>query len=214
VDDVISFDPEILDAWEVGFKSTWNDGLLIINGAVYVYDYKDYQAFQIVGIDTITTNADADSNGAELEVQVAPVEGLDIIFGAAYNDIEVDLGGGAPKTTSVQSPEWNLNALIRYEMPLFDGTFAIQWDAQHRSEHFFSLTGAETVTEDGYTLQNANVSWTSGDEVWTVTAFMHNVTDEEYLVQTFDLSGPNVFGMVEQYYGRPRWSGVSLQYSF
>ena len=30
------------------------------------------------------------------------------------------------------------------------------------------------------------------------------------LVQTFDLSGPNVFGMVEQYYGRPRWYGVSL----
>ena len=89
VDDVISFDPEILDAYEIGFKSTWNDGLLIINGAAYVYDYSDYQAFQIVGIDTITTNADADSSGAELEVQVAPIEGLDIIFGAAYNDIEV-----------------------------------------------------------------------------------------------------------------------------
>ncbi len=213
-DEFISFDPEQLDAFEVGFKSTWNDGLLIINGAIYVYDYSDYQAFQIVGIDTLTTNADADSQGAELEVQVAPVEGLDIIFGAAYNDIEVDLGGGAPKTTSVQSPEWNINALMRYEMPLFDGMFAIQWDAQHRSEHFFSLTGAETVTEDGYTLQNANVSWTSGDETWVVTAFMQNLTDEEYLVQTFDLSGPNVFGLVEQYYGRPRWSGVSVQFNF
>jgi len=213
-DAVMSFDPEQLDAYEIGFKSTWNDGLLIINGAAYVYDYTDYQAFQIVGIDTITTNADADSQGAELEIQVAPVEGLDIIFGAAYNDIEVDLGGGAPTTTSVQSPEWNLNALVRYEMPMAGGTFAIQWDAQHRSEHFFSLTGAETVEEDGYTVQNAMVSWTSGDEHWTLMAFMQNVTDEEYLVQTFDLSGPNVFGMVEQYYGRPRWSGFSLQYSF
>jgi iron complex outermembrane receptor protein len=214
VDDVISFDPEILDAYEIGFKSTWNDGLMIINGAAYVYDYSDYQAFQIVGIDTITTNADADSYGAELEVQVAPIEGLDIIFGAAYNDIEVDLGGGAPKTSSVQSPEWNLNALVRYEFPLMNGTFALQWDAQYRSEHYFSLTGAETVTENGYTLHNAAASWTSGDSAWTVTAFVQNLSDEEYLVQTFDLSGPNVFGMVEQYYGRPRWSGVSLQYSF
>jgi iron complex outermembrane receptor protein len=214
VDDVISFDPEILDAYEIGFKSTWNDGLLIINGAAYVYDYSDYQAFQIIGIDTITTNADADSSGAELEVQVAPIEGLDIIFGAAYNDIEVDLGGGAPKTTSVQSPEWNLNALVRYEFPLMNGMFALQWDAQYRSEHYFSLTGAETVTENGYTLHNAAASWTSGDAAWTVTAFVQNLSDEEYLVQTFDLSGPDVFGMVEQYYGRPRWSGVSLQYSF
>ena len=70
------------------------------------------------------------------------------------------------------------------------------------------------MTENGYTLHNATASWTSGDSAWTVTAFVQNLSDEEYLVQTFDLSGPNVFGMVEQYYGRPRWSGVSLQYSF
>ena len=213
-DEVMSFDPEQLDAYEVGFKSTLMDGLLLFNGAVYYYDYTDYQAFQIVGIDTITTNAEAESTGAELEIQVSPADGLDIIFGAAYNDIEVDLGGGAPTTTSVQSPEWNINALIRYEFELFGGTAAIQYDAQHRSEHYFSLTQLETVTEDGYTVANAAVSWTSADDKWQLMGFMHNVTDEEYLVQTFDLSGPNVFGLVEQYYGRPRWSGVSLKYSF
>jgi iron complex outermembrane recepter protein len=213
-DDVISFDPEQLDAYEIGFKSTWMDGLLIFNGAAYVYDYTDYQAFQIIGIDTITTNADADSNGGEIELQVSPTDGLDIIFGAAYNDVDVDLGGGRPETTSIQSPEWNLNALVRYEFPLAGGMLALQYDAQHRSEHYFSLTGLETVTEKGYTLSNASVSWTSSDDAWTVMAYVHNLTDEEYLVQTFDLSGPAVFGMVEQYYGRPRWSGVSVSFRF
>jgi len=213
-DDVISFDPERLDAFEVGFKTTLMDGLMILNGAAYVYDYQDYQAFQIVGIDTITTNADADSTGAELELQVSPTDGLDIIFGAAYNDIDVDLGGGTRKTTSIQSPQWNLNALLRYEFPLFDGTFAMQYDAQYRSEHYFSLTRAETVTEDGYIISNASVSWTSADADWMIMGYVQNLSDEEYLVQTFDLSGPAVFGMVEQYYGRPRWSGVSVSYRF
>ncbi len=211
-DDVMSFDPEQLDAYEVGFKSRLNDGLLQINGAYYYYDYQDYQAFQIVGIDTITTNADADSSGGELELLASPVEGLDIMLGVAYNDIDVDLGFG-PETTSVQSPEWNVNALIRYEFKLWGGMVALQYDVHHRSEHYFSLTRAETVTEDGYEVQNASIMYTSGDEKWSVQAWMQNLTEEEYLVQTFDLSGPSVFGMTEQYYGRPRWSGVTFTYN-
>lgn len=43
---------------------------------------------------------------------------------------------------------------------------------------------------------------------------VHNLGDEEYLVQAFDLSGPDVFGMTEQYYGRPRWSGAAFTYNF
>ena len=213
-DATMSYDPEQLDAFEVGFKSRQMDGLMIFNGAFYYYDYKDYQAFQIVGIDTITTNANADSFGGELELQVTPAAGLDIVLGAAYNDIEVDLGGGAPKTTSVQSPKWNLNGLVRYEWPLLSGTMAAQFDVLHRSKHYFSLTGAPTVEENGYTLMNASLMYTSADGRWSLNAFVQNLGDEQHLVQTFDLSGPDVFGMVEQYYNRPRWWGVSAAVRF
>ena len=212
-DATLSYDPEQLDAFEVGFKSTLNDGLVQFNGSFYYYDYSDYRAFQIVGIDTLTTNADADSWGGELELLASPIDGLDVMLGAAYNDIEVDLGGGAPKTTSVQSPEWNLNALIRYEFPFLGGTMALQYDQHYRSEHFFSLTMAETVTENGYTVANASATYTSGDRKWNIMGFIHNLNDEEYLVQTFDLSGPAVFGMTEQYFGRPKWSGVTFTYN-
>lgn len=44
------------------------------------------------------------------------------------------------------------------------------------------------------------------------------MTSSEYLVQTFDLSGNlsngGLFGLVEQYYGRPRMWGVNLTYKF
>ena len=213
-DATMSYDPEQLDAFEVGFKSRQMDGLMIFNGAFYYYDYKDYQAFQIIGIDTITTNADADSFGGELEMQITPMEGVDVILGAAYNDIEVDLGGGAPKTTSVQSPKWNLNGLVRYEWPVLGGAMAAQFDFLYRSKHYFSLTGAPTVEENGYTLMNASLMYTSAEGRWSLNAFVHNLGDEEHLVQTFDLSGPAVFGMVEQYYNRPRWWGISAAVYF
>ncbi len=211
-DATMAYDPETLDAYEIGFKSTLADGLVQFNGAAYFYDYKDYQAFFIVGIDTITFNTDAESWGGEIELQASPIDGLDILFGAAYNDIDVEIGNRT--VPSVQSPEWNINGLIRYEWPMFGGAFAVQADAVYRSEHFFALTGLETVEQEGYTVANTAVSWTSADGDWWVSAFVKNVTDEEYLVQTFDLSGTDVFGITEQYYGRPRWWGVSLSYAW
>ena len=90
---------------------------------------------------------------------------------------------------------------------------ALQYDQHYRSEHFFSLTMAETVTENGYTVANASATYTSANRKWNIMGFIHNLNDEEYLVQTFDLSGPAVFGMTEQYFGRPKWSGVTFTYN-
>ena len=212
-DATMTYDPEKLYAYEVGFKATIMDGLARLNGAAYYYDYQDYQAFYITGIDTITFNTDAESSGAELEVQASPIEGLDILFGAAYNDIDVDLPGG-DKVSSVVSPEWNLNAMVRYEWPMLGGFMAVQADSVYVDDVIFALTDLETVRQDGYVVTNVSVSYTTEDRKWLATAFVDNVADKEYKVQTFDLSGTDVFGMTEQYYGRPQWWGVSLQYKF
>ena len=50
-DEVFSYDPEQLDAFEIGFKSRLNGGLAQINGAFYSYDYKNQHVFQLIGID-------------------------------------------------------------------------------------------------------------------------------------------------------------------
>jgi len=210
-DATMSYDPEQLDAYEIGFKYTFMGGLARLNGAVYYYDYSDYQAFNIIGLDTLTLNAEADSSGFELELQASPMEGLDILLGAAYNDIEVTLPSGQ-NTTSVQSPKWNLNGLIRYEWEVMGGHVAVQADAVYRSEHLFALSELDNVTEDGYVLSNASLTYTSADDKWIASVFVNNLTDKEYLVQTFDLSTTGVFGLTEQYYGRPRWWGASVTY--
>jgi len=211
-DATMTYDPEILYSYEIGFKSTIMDGLARFNGAMYYYDYQDYQAFYITGVDTITFNTDATSTGAELELQASPIEGMDLLLGASYNDIDVDLPGG--DVPSVVSPEWNLNAMVRYEWPLFGGYVAAQADAVYIDTVYFALTGLETVKQDGYTVANVSLSYTTEDRKWMARAFVDNVGDKEYLVQTFDLSSTDVLGMTEQYYGRPQWWGVSLQYNF
>jgi len=193
-DNTMSYEPEKLDAAEIGFKGTYLDGRMRVNGATYYYDYKDYQAFYIVGIDTIAFNTDATSVGGELEVIASPIEGMDLLLGTSFNDINVDLPNGH-EVPSVQSPKWTFNAMARYQWPAFGGSLAVQGDVLWRDEHYFALTGFETVREDGYTVANTSLTYTTADNDWQASVFVDNVTNEEYLVQTFDLSGPTVFGM-------------------
>ncbi len=216
-DNNMQFDKEKLDAFEGGFKASLFGGLARLNASAFYYDYKDYQAFQILGLTTFIFNADAESHGFEIELQSSPFEGWDFMFGVGYLDTviqDVDIAGTGTTidTEPVQSPKWNINGLVRYEWPYWQGNLALQADFQYRSRHFFSLTKAPASTQTGYAIGNARFSYTTEDDVWEAAVFVNNIADEEYLVQTFDLGF--ILGMTEQYYGLPRWVGGSLRYQF
>ena len=206
------FQEEDVDAFEIGFKSSLAGGLARLNVAAYYNNYKDFQAFSIFGLATNVVSApDAKSIGFEAELTLNPSDGLDLLFGIGYNDMDVTLADGT-KTTSIQSPKWNLSGLARYQWAALNGTMAIQGDFHYRSKHFHSITKADAVTEDGYHVINARLSWTSADEDWEVAVFVDNLTDENYIVQSFDLA--TILGWTEEYYGRPRWVGGSINYNF
>jgi iron complex outermembrane receptor protein len=171
---------------------------------------------------TFVFNTDAEIKGAEIELQASPIEGMDLILGASYVDNNVEdayrlPSGETVDRVSVMTPEWTFNGLARYEWPALGGTLAVQGDFNYMDEHFFQLKNSPVGEEDAYTLVNARVSYTSGSGNWKVTAFVDNVTDKEYRVMVFDLSGTPAaggFGMAENYYGTPRWWGVTLGYNW
>ena len=239
----MTYDPEKLDAYEVGVKMDL--GRARLNASTYYYDYKNCQAFSILGLDTFTLNADCTNKGFEVELEGSAAKGLDYHFGVGFTDAEVThipgvtddatvidntdplnpvtltlpafIPGG--KQRPVQTPKWNLNGLVRYEFPVEGvGNIAFQVDGQYRSEHFFALTNARASRQGGYFLGNASVTWIAPSEKWSVRGFVQNVFDRNYIVQTFDLSGNlsngGLFGLVEQYYGRPRMYGVNLNVEF
>ncbi len=59
-----------------------------------------------------------------------------------------------------------------------------------------------------------SLTWNVPDQRWQASVFADNVTDEDYMLQSFDLSGPIVFGMTAQHYGGPRWWGGSMRYQW
>ena len=211
---VPTFEPEELIAYELGFKYSSPEGWGRINGAVFYYDYKDAQAFQIIGgVDQIVFNADSTIKGAELEAVFSPAERWDILLSISYVDAileDVIAGALIVDRRPPGVPEWSGSALVRYSFPAFSGTIALQGELTSQSGSFLAVDNAPAMYNPSYTTGNIRASYTSGNENWILTAALENVWDEEYKAQGFDLGG--LTGSTNFLFGPPQWFTLTLQY--
>ena len=71
-----TFDPEYVNALEIGTKNSLMNGRLILNASAFYYDYKGYQVSKIVDRSANNENFDSKVAGAELEWIYSPVRAL------------------------------------------------------------------------------------------------------------------------------------------
>src|SRR5258708_29245933 len=74
----------------MGSKATLADGVMTLNGAVFYYDYKDYQAFKFINFSTVVTNNPATVKGAEISLNVRPTHQLELLASLSYVDAAVN----------------------------------------------------------------------------------------------------------------------------
>lgn len=128
----IPFDPETLDAYEVGMKSNLSENTTL-NVSAFYYDYSDYQAFAQIGPVQSVINLDAEAKGLEAELNSRPIDGLTLQIGASFLDTKVkdillpDLATVVDHDLP-QAPSFSGNALARYEFALGGGTASVQAD--------------------------------------------------------------------------------------
>ncbi|HEX9707443.1 MAG TPA: TonB-dependent receptor, partial [Steroidobacteraceae bacterium] len=212
----IPFDPETLDAYEIGVKANLGDSTTLNVGAFY-YDYSDYQAFAQIGPVQSVINLDAEAQGLEVELNSRPLEGLTLQIGASFLDSEVkDIL--LPDLVTVvdhdlpQAPDFSGNALARYEFALGGGVASVQADVQYSGDFCFTVLCAPVEQEEAYTVANARIGYGAEDGRWEVAAFVNNLTEEEYRVYAFDSS---LFaGVVAGVYAKPRTYGVTATWRF
>jgi iron complex outermembrane receptor protein len=211
--EALKHNPEKLKAYEVGWKADLFGGLARLNTAAFYYDYKDYQAFSLVGLTPQVTNSDAKAHGGELELTVSPTQGLNFMFGAAFVDSEVDavpdVFGGFVRAEFPTAPSVSLNFLGRYEFPALGGLVGAQIDGRWNDDQFLEGTNSEVSFEPAYSVWNASLSYRTNDDHLRFTAYVKNFTDEEYRLYDLDLG---LLGFIEQVYAPPRQFGVSAAY--
>jgi len=226
--DRVKHKEEVLNAWELGFKTTLADGRARLNGTVFYYDYDDYQAFTFFNGTPNVTNAQAKNKGAELELFLTPTDNWDIVLGASFQDSEVnDVQTTQQQTTPVgfgvdwpidtlngvelpNTPSISLNYLFRYNFDVGAGNIALQLDGFYNDDQYLEVTNGGAAKQAAYNVLNARATWTSGDERWELTGWVRNLTDEVYKQYALDLG---ILGGTV-YYAPPRWSGVNLSYKW
>ena len=87
-----SFDPEFVNAYEIGTKNTLLDGTLILNLTGFYYDYQGYQIARSVNRSIYNENINATIKGVELESIWEPVRGLRLNANVGYLDTRIDQG--------------------------------------------------------------------------------------------------------------------------
>ena len=229
-----SFDPEIVDTFSIGLKSTLADGQVRLNAELFVNDYQDKQV-AVVTLDensslvqTSDNVGEVESTGAEIEILwLPPVDGLSINLNVGWLDVDIDelidvlpdgvtVGNAAEFRELGFSPELTWQARIQYIFSVGQGSMTFAADAVYRDEMYtdspVNITNAfleAGAYSDDLTTYNASLSYRSANERWRVTLEGKNLGDERAVVNTFNVTDFTLGG-----YNRGRTWGLTVDYSF
>ncbi|KAF0117052.1 MAG: TonB-dependent receptor [Hyphomonadaceae bacterium] len=184
-----TYDPENAWNYEIGAKTSWYDGKLTANLAIYRIDWRN-QIVRALGATFATLNTNAGETtvqGVEFEMRARPIRGLDISAGLAYTDSSYDkytFGTlalvGIPAVldgTRLQYvSKWQKNISVQYTMPIGN---ELSWfnriDYAYRSD--------QSAVQPAYAVipEATIVNFRSGLEYKNLSfrVFVDNLTDED-----------------------------------
>jgi len=224
-------EPEILDVFELGFKSTLAERSLVLNGALFYNIWTDQQVFNVgVNGPEFFNLPESHIWGAELETNWVPAEHwlLSANFGYLNTEltdvtgIDFDVPAGTPGHGDFQkghelplSPEFSGNAAVDRDFDLGGSRLGLHADLRYQSTS--KVKFSPQVPIDEYTSRtevNAHVSYAfGGDQQYEVVLFGENLTAEEYCVEIQDLRGVSGSFYCVPNEGETRW-GVRGTISF
>ena len=218
------YNPETVDAYELGYKATFG-GSTTLSAAAFHYDYSDFQVAQIIGISAVTRNAgDAEVLGFELELSSTlddnwMVSGAVTLLDTEYGDflnldgLQAALGFQNNKGNPLNhAPETSVNLGVTYNAPaVWGGHVTLRIDAAYRSRTYFREFKNELDSQSAYTVINVNANWESDDGKWGARLFARNATNQDYLLYLLGSSG---VGARYGSYGPARQVGMEVTRRF
>ncbi len=216
--------PEVLDAYEVGFKSQMFDNRIRLNAAVFYYNYKDIQVSFIANGAISTENAArARIYGFDADLTFKMSDNLTLNAGFGYTNAKykdfpsapffpLDAGpatqGDASGNTLTGAPPVTANASLNYSVPTEFGKIGANFTVSYRGKVFSGPDNRLALPE--YTLANATVSWKSRDERFSVSLWARNLFNKEYVVNRTEQAN---LGAI-QAWGDPRVLGATVGVGF
>ncbi|WP_297801197.1 TonB-dependent receptor [uncultured Brevundimonas sp.] len=206
---------EILDNYELGAKTTLANGRLRLNAAAFKLDYNDLQVYELAGLVLVTSNAEAEVSGFEIETAFAVNHNLTI--GGSYTSLDAKytsdataFGATLPYKGNVmpRSPESQFTLYADGQWDAFGGILSARADYQWTNDFYFDPSNAAEVRVPAYGLISAFASWENANG-FKVSVYGKNLGDEEYRQHV--IKNANIGFSV---FGAPRSFGIALSKSF
>jgi iron complex outermembrane receptor protein len=210
---LLTFDPEELVAYEVGFKSDLFDRRLRLNVSAF---QNEYDAIQVgvspcplaAGVDPVyatpsacrINGGNARIKGLELEWSAEPIDDFRLDGSLSYIDFQyqtVAAGTGILLTDpGTGMPEWKWSVGAQYRIDLGSaGSLTPRVDVNYQAETFtgFDGVGANRLAQylPAFTMANARLTWRNTDDDLSVALEVTNLTDEYYFYSVFDQRNNN-----------------------
>jgi iron complex outermembrane receptor protein len=221
----ISYDPEIVDTYELGMKSDWMDGRLRFNATAFFTEYDDKQEDNIVplpsgNVGTIVSNAaTVEIGGLELELVAALTENIRLqasygYLDAEYKDYNADINGDGVITdnsdlTLRRTPENTFGLSATYSEDFGDVAFVGDISYRWRDE-------IETISDndpighvDSYGLWSASADFTFSEQ-YQISVYGRNLGDQRHAESVINIGPLTSTGT----YNQPRNWGVEFSYTF
>jgi iron complex outermembrane recepter protein len=227
--DFLSFDPETVNSYEIGWKASMLDRRLNISVAAFHSDYKDVQVPGSFGFDSnndgindtfvgITSNAaKATLNGLEFEAQAKVARdfagaGSAVNFGLTLGYIDPEykqfIGATGLDVASQRvfqnTPKYTGSATLTLSLPMTlvgPGIIDISPSLSFKSlTNQFEVAGA--LDQPSYQLVDASIGWRSDDDRWSLSVHGKNLFDVRYKTSGYVFGARNAAGVFVPSLGR------------
>lgn len=233
----LTVQPETIDNYEVGLKSSWFDQRLQANLAAFVMvdrNFITYAESSISGapVTYLANAARAISRGVELDLRAQPVEGLTTFASFTYDDTYFASYANAacPYELSYITTSCNLTGQTLSITPKF--AMALGGEYSRHLDIFDGLSpkpvvgyaGADYTYQTGffsnydnsiysyipaYGLLNLHAGVKFDDRSWDLSAWVHNALDTHYFINLSAVNLPG--GVISGNVGDPLMVGVTLK---
>jgi iron complex outermembrane receptor protein len=212
----LSFRPESVDSYEVGYKGNAFDGGLTYALAGFYADYTDVQipgsvACIVSGLPSfcgVTSNAGkATFKGVELEFNARLGESvardgdrLNLLGAVGYIDAQFDqyISNIASVPTDVaafrdvqNTPSWTASATLAYMTPVGAGRLNLGTTVSYRSSTTQFEIPNPYIDQSGYALVDASLVYTAPDDRWSIGLYGKNLLDKEYKTSGYSFIAGN-----------------------
>jgi iron complex outermembrane receptor protein len=201
----LSFRPEKVDSYEIGYKGNLFNGGLYVGLAAFYADYTDVQipgsvACTVSGLPSfcgVVSNAgSATFKGVELEFNArlaqdfaAPGDRLNLLgaigfIDAQYDEYITNIGNRPTDVADYRevqnTPRWTASGTLSYQTPLGAGRLNINTTLSYRSKTYQFEIPNPYIDQSGYALWDASIVYTAPDDRWSIGLHGKNLTNVEY----------------------------------